>query len=139
MNRYFLFSLGALMLSVALSVLAADRMAPGQYEIVTVADGNTDIESFCQTPEMARIANSDAKSGREYKQKTLDRFGKGHCTIKAYDIIGNTVSATIVCGKSVTTTRSTYHGDTSESEVTTTGFGKPMSVHTKAKRVGACK
>ena len=88
---------------------------------------------------MSKIANGDAKSGREWKQKTLDKFGKGRCAIKAYDVIGNTVSATIVCGKSVVTTRTTYHGETSESEVTTTDSGKTMSVHVTAKRVGACK
>lgn len=139
MNRYLLLSLGGLMLSVVSSVSAADRTAPGQYEMVTIADGKTQTDSVCQTPEMAKIANGDAKSGREEKQKTLDRFGKGRCTVKAYDIIGNTVSATIVCGKSEVTTSTTYHGDTSESEVTTTDSGKTTSVRVKAKRVGACK
>ena len=139
MNCYVLLSLGSLMLSVALPVLAADRMAPGQYEIVTIADGKTQTDSVCATPEMANIANGDAKVGREDKQKTLDRLGKGHCTIKAYDITGNTVSSTILCGKSAITTSTTYHGDTSESEVTTTDSGKTMSVRVKAKRVGACK
>ena len=93
------------MLTVASPVPAADRTAPGQYEMVTIADGKTQTDSVCQTPEMAKIANGDAKSGREEKQKTLDRFGKGRCTVKAYDITGNTVSSTIVCGKSVTPPR----------------------------------
>ena len=93
------------MLTVASPVPAADRTAPGQYEIVTIAEGKTETASVCATPEMAKIANGDAKVGREDKQKTLDRLGKGHCTIKAYDITGNTVSSTIVCGKSVTPPR----------------------------------
>lgn len=139
MNRSLLLLLGGLVLTVAPPVPAADRMPPGQYEMVTTADGKSETDSVCQTPEMAKIANGDAKSGREEKQKTLDRFGKGRCTVKAYDITGNTVSATIVCGKGVVTTNTTYHGDTSESEVTTTDSGKTTSVHVKAKRVGACK
>ena len=139
MNRNLLLLLGIMMLSVASRVPAADRTAPGQYEMVTIADGKTQTDSVCQTPEMAKIANGDAKVGRGYLQKTLDRYGKGHCTIKAYDITGNTVSSTIECGKSVVTTSTTYQGDTSESEVTTTDSGKTTSVRVKAKRVGACK
>ena len=65
MNRSLLLLLGGLVLTVAPPVPAADRMPPGQYEMVTTADGKTETDSVCQTPEMAKIANGDAKSGRE--------------------------------------------------------------------------
>lgn len=88
---------------------------------------------------MAKISNGDAKVGRDYLEKKLARFGKGRCTIKAYDITGDTVSSTTACGENITTTRTTYQGDMSESDVTSTVQGKTASVHTTSKRVGDCK
>jgi ketosteroid isomerase-like protein len=125
--------------SVGSSALGADRLRVGQYEITTTTDGKTQTDSVCQTPDMAKIANGDAKAGREYLEKKLERFGKGRCTVNAYDVTGDTVSSTTACGESVTTTRTTYHGDSSESDVTTRAGGKTVSVHTTAKRVGDCK
>jgi hypothetical protein len=120
-------------------LLAADRIRQGQYEITTTYDGKSHSDSVCQTPEMAKITNGDAAVGRDDLAKKLEKIGKGRCTVKAYDVTADTVSSTTACGETVTTARTTFHGDSSESTITTTSPGRTTSVQTTAKRTGDCK
>ncbi len=131
-----LTSLSALIAFAASPLQAADRLMAGQYEFTMTTEGKTQISTRCVTPDEAKSVNGDAKAGREY----IEKAGKGACTVRAYDVTGNTVSCTMACGASVVRTSSaTYHGDSFEGDATTTAGGKTHTAHTKAKRVGACK
>ena len=131
-----LTSLSALIAFAAPPLRAADRLVAGQYEFTMTTEGKTQTSTRCVTPDEAKSVNGDAKAGREYIEKTA----KGACTVRAYDVTGNTVSCTMACGPSVVRTSSaTYHGDSFEGDTTTTAGGKTHTAHTKAKRVGACK
>jgi uncharacterized protein DUF3617 len=131
-----LTSLAALMAFAAPPLRAADRIMTGQYEFTMTTEGKTQTSTRCVTPEEAKSVNGDAKAGRDY----IEKAANGACTVRAYDVKGNTVSCTIACGAGVVRTSSaTYHGDSFEGDVTTTAGGKTHTAHTKAKRVGACK
>ena len=139
-KRTILFaSLSGLIASVALPMQAADRLTSGQYEFTTTTDGKTQTLAHCVTPEEARSVNGDAKAGREYAEKDLQRAG---CSITTYDIKGDTVSLTVACGDSVRTSRATYHGNTYDADTTTTftvdGKRIVRATHLEAKRVGVC-
>jgi hypothetical protein len=139
-KRTILFaSLSCVIATVALPLHAADRLISGQYEFTATTDGKTQTLSRCFTPEEAKSVNGDAKAGREYAEKA----GKGTCSITAYDVKGDTVSLSMACGDSVTTSRATYHGNTYDADTTTTftidGKRIVRATHVKAKRVGACK
>ena len=131
-----LTSLSALMAFAAPPLRAADRIMAGQYEFTMTTEGKTQTSTRCVTPDEAKSVNGDAKAGRDYVEKAA----KGACTVKTYDVTGNTVSCTMVCGPSVVRAASaTYHGDSYEGDVTTTVGGRAHTSHTKAKRIGACK
>jgi Protein of unknown function (DUF3617) len=132
-------SLSGLIASAALPLRAAERFTAGQDEIAATTDGKTQTFTHCITPDDAKGINADAKTGRELAEKA----GKGLCTIRAYDVKGNTVSSTMACGDSVTTSSATYHSDSFEGDTTTTvtvgGKRLTRTAHTKGKRIGACK
>jgi hypothetical protein len=131
-----LTSLSALMAFAAPPLRAADRIMAGQYDFTMTTEGKTQTSTRCVTPDEAKSINGDAKAGREYTEKAA----RGACTVKAYDVTGNTVSCTMACGTDVVRASSaTYHGDSFEGDTTTTAGGRTHTAHTKAKRVGACK
>lgn len=130
--------LGALIASPALcpsQLHAADRLTVGLYEGTATVNGKDQPFTHCFTAAEAKNVNADAKTGRQYAEEA----SKGVCNVTAYDITGATISMTVVCGKSVTTTVGTYHGDAFESEATRKVGDSVLVIHTKAKRVGACK
>ena len=113
-------------------------MRAGQYETTsTEADGKTRTGTRCITSDDATAANGDAKVGRAYMEKA----GKGNCKVTAYDIVGDTVSSTMVCGKTTVSGRQSFHGnDAFDGDTTMTGGGKTLlAAHFSAIRVGACK
>jgi hypothetical protein len=138
-----LLSTRALLLSavIALPALcpselhAADRLTAGLYEGTAIVNGKDQPFSHCFTPDEAKNVNADAKAGRQYAEEA----GKGACKVTDYDITGARISMTVVCGKSVTTSVGTYHGDAFESDATRKVGDSVLVIHTKAKRVGACK
>jgi hypothetical protein len=135
-RRLFVASLFGLMVCTAPAARAADRLTVGQYEYTMTADGKpAQTYSRCLTPDDAKSVNADAKTGRELIEQTA----KGACTIKNYDITGNTVAYSMSCDRTVRTIRATYTGDAFESDTTTTIEGQNHLVHIVAKRVGICK
>lgn len=72
-----------------------------------------------------------------------EKAGKGRCAIQAYDIAGNKVSYRIACGDRFMESTTTFHGESSEGDLTTTrtaeGVKRVDHTHTTAKRIGACK
>ena len=131
-----LASLSGLIAFAAAPLHAADRVTPGQWETTVTQDGRTYTTTDCLTPEKAKIVNADEKTVRARTEKA----GAGFCVLGTYEDSGTKVSYTLTCAKSVTTTRSTYSGDSWEGDRTNTKNGMaPTTTHFKAKRVGACK
>jgi hypothetical protein len=117
---------------------AADLWNPGEYQWTMKTDADAPrAATTCVTPEMAMMANGDSRSGREAAMKA----NKGRCSIQEYDVSGNKVTYRITCGDRVMASTTTFHGDSSEGDLTTTvaNGGAVSHMHTTAKRLGACK
>ena len=128
-------SICALLLAGALSVRAAERMAAGQWEFTLTGNGESRIMKQCMTPDQANEMNGDTKTARAFAEKRA----KGRCTIKSYDIQGNTVKYALICGDRTIESTTTFTGDTSEgTQTTTTADGKVDTRTVKARRLGAC-
>lgn len=128
------------LLAYALPAQAADLANPGEYEW-TMKTNDEPVRTIktCMTPEMAKMFNGDSRSGRE----AADKADRGRCAIQAYEIAGNKVTYRITCGDRLMESTTTFHGDSSEGDLTTTrtaeGVKRVDHTHTTAKRVGACK
>ena len=127
---------GFLVLAATLSGRAADRMAPGQWEFTLTGDGESRTLNQCMTPDQANEMNGDTTTARSFAEKRA----KGRCTIKSYDVQGNTVKYSMVCGDRTIDSSTTFSGDTSEGTLkTTTADGKVDTRTVKAHRLGACR
>ena len=63
-----------------------------------------------------------------------------NCTVKTYDINGNTVSYSMVCdGNVLVSSKVSYAGDSFEGDNVRTVSGTMHTSHIKAKRTGVCK
>ena len=136
LERTLLFtSVCGLLLARTLPVRAADRMAAGQWEFTLTGNGESRTMKQCMTPDQANEMNRDTKTARGYAEKRT----KGRCTITSYDIQGNTVKYSLVCGDRTIDSSTTFTGDTSEGTLTTTtADGKVDAKTVKARRLGAC-
>jgi len=83
--------------------------------------------------------NGDSASGRAAAEKA----DRGRCAIQAYEIAGNKVSFRMTCGEQTMASTVTFHGDTSEGDLTVTqnadGVARVARTHTTARRLGDCK
>ncbi|HEV7507386.1 MAG TPA: DUF3617 family protein [Thermoanaerobaculia bacterium] len=110
-------------------------MAPGKWEFTMTSNGVSSTLNHCIDAEEAGGVNGDAKTARAYAEKKA----KGRCTIKSYDIQGNTVTYSLVCGDRTIDSSTTFHGNSSEGTLkTTTADGKVDTKTVKARRLGAC-
>ncbi|MEO8520858.1 MAG: DUF3617 family protein [Acidobacteriota bacterium] len=124
-----------LLLSEAFSVRAAERMMAGQWEFTLSGNGDSRVMKQCMTPDQANEMNGDTKTARAIAEKRA----KGRCTVKSYDIQGNTVKYALLCGDRTIESTTTFTGDTSEGTQTiTTADGKVEHRTVKARRLGAC-
>jgi len=132
----FLIALCGLFLAAAPPLQAADRMQPGKWEFTMTGDGAPRTFSQCMTQDQANEANGDAKTARAYAEKK----SKGRCTVKSYDIQGDTVKYSLACGDRTIDSTTTFHGGNSSEGVlkTTTADGKVSTRTVKAHRLGAC-
>ena len=126
--------LSGLVAFAAPTLLAADRLVAGQYEITSTSNGKT--SSYCASPEIAKGTNGDAKSVQAYLESSVK---SSSCSIQSFDLTGDTVSYSLTCEGHTTAFRATYHGDHFESDMTSSVNGQSRTTHTTAKRVGACK
>jgi hypothetical protein len=113
---------------------AADRIAGGKWEAAMTTDGETRTVSFCVSAAEAASINGDSKSGREFAEKKAG----GRCAINAYEIKGDTVSYSLVCGDRTITDKTAFHGETSEGVKSVTFQGKTIATTVKSHRIGAC-
>jgi hypothetical protein len=96
-------------------------MVAGQWEFtLTGTDGPRTMKQ-CMTPDQANEMNGDTNTARGFAEKRA----KGRCTIKSYEIQGNTVKYSLVCGDRTIDSSTTFKGDTSEGTLTT--FGRRTS------------
>jgi hypothetical protein len=117
------------------SMRAAERMAAGQWQFTLTSNGESRTMKQCMTPDQANEMNGDTKTARAFAEKRT----QGRCTIKSYDIQGNTVKYSLVCGDRTIDSSTTFTGDTSEGTLTTTtADGKVDTRTVKARRLGAC-
>jgi hypothetical protein len=125
----------ALFVAASLPLSAADRMAPGQWEFKLTGNGESRTMKQCMTADQANEMNGDAKTARGFAEKRMN----GRCAIKSYDIQGNTVKYSLVCGDRTIDSSTTFSGDTSEGTLTTTtADGKVDAKVVKARRLGSC-
>jgi hypothetical protein len=119
----------------ALSLRAAERMTAGQWEFTLAGNGESRIMKQCVTPDQANEMNGDTKTARAFAEQRA----KGRCTIKSYDIQGNTVKYALICGDRTIESTTTFTGDTSAgTQTTTTADGKVDTRTVKARRLGTC-
>ena len=129
---------GSLLLAAATSPLAAERMSSGQWESAMTTDGATRNVKFCIDAAEAASNNGDSKTGRDFAEKKAKKAG-GRCTVESYDIKGDTVSYSMLCGDRTIKSNQAFRGDTSEGVLTTTVQGKaPVTTQIKSRRLGSC-
>jgi hypothetical protein len=84
--------------------------------------------------EEAAAFNGDSTTGRAYFEKKQPKT----CTIKRFELQGNTMSYQLGCGARSIENKVTFHGDTSEGVTVTKAPDGTHTMHTKARRLGAC-
>ena len=123
--------------------LGQDRVQAGLWEITFVQDGSPSTDTYCITPAAARVMNSDAATVRDYVERAVSKENGGACTVKEFQLRGNTVSLIKACrsGESEFTISlvRTYHGDTAESEVVSKAGERELRIKSKQRRVGSCE
>lgn len=132
----------ALLAGIALTLIAspalqaAERTHVGQWEFVSTVDGKSTTRNYCIKPAQVEGINGDAAANRAFLEKGA---AARHCTIKDFKLAADTLSYTQVCAGYTFSDRTTYHGDSSEGELTTKMEGKPAVVtHMKGRRLGDC-
>lgn len=97
-------------------------------------DGATRTVSYCISPAEAASINGDSRTGRDFATKKAG----SNCTIKSYDIKGDTVSYSLVCGSRTIADTTIFHGETSDGVKTVTNDGATVKTLLKSRRVGNC-
>src|ERR1700737_1475540 len=106
-----LTSVCVLLLAATPRLRTADRMAAGQWEFTMTTNGESRTMKQCMTPDQTNEMNGDTKTARAFAEKKA----KGRCTIKSYDIQGDTVKFSLACGDRTIDSPTPYHtGNTPE-------------------------
>ena len=129
--------------TVIAASFAQERVQAGLWEITFTQDGAPGTSIYCITPAVARVMNSDAATVQVYVERAVSKENGGGCTVKNFELQGNTLSLTKACrsGESeftITLVR-TYHGDTAESEVVSKAGERELRIKSKQRRVGLCE
>ena len=104
--------------------------------VILTGNGESRTINQCITADKANEMNGDTRTARAFAEKNA----KGRCTITSYDIQGDAVKYSLVCGDRTIDSSTTFHGDTSEGTLkTTTADGKVDAKTVKARRLGPCK
>ena len=130
--------LGTLLLAAGAPLQAAERMSSGQWESAMTTDGATRSVKFCIDAAEAASNNGDSKAGREFAENKARKAG-GRCTVDKYDIKGETIAYTLLCGNRSISSTQAYRGDTAEGVLSTTVQGKATTTtQIKSRRLGSC-
>jgi hypothetical protein len=129
-------SLAALILIVAPSLKAAERMKSGQWELTFTAAGQSHTSTKCATPEEVKAINgTPAEVRAEVEEKTK----AGNCSVENFKMEGDVVSYTTNCAGTSTTETTSYHGDTFEMVMSTKEAPDGATAHAKGRRLGVCQ
>jgi len=131
-------ALAALVLALAASAApAAGRLADGQWESAITTDGVTRTISYCIRPDEAASINGDSRTARAFADKKAQKAG-APCSFKSYEVSGDKVSYTMLCGTRTITDQTVYHGQTSDGVKTITKEGQTVSMQISSRRIGTC-
>jgi hypothetical protein len=84
------------------------------------------------------MSNGSAAAVRAETEKALSKAGA--CTIKDFKLDDNTLTQTVVCGKSTILQETKFHGgDSFETTMTYTDGGVTKVSQIKGRRTGDCK
>jgi hypothetical protein len=125
----------AALLSAAHAAQAAERLESGKWESVIVADGQARTIAYCITQDEAASINGDSRTARAFAEKKAQKATEP-CTFKSYEVSGDTVSYTMVCGTRTINDKTVYHGHTAEGTKTITKEGQTVSMQISSQRVG---
>jgi hypothetical protein len=128
-----------LMLSAATTLHAQQRMRTGMWEnTVTASGGRTATRSHCFKPADAAMSNGSPAVVRAETEKALSKAGA--CTLKDFKLDDNSMTQTVVCGKSTIHQETKFHGgDSFETTMTHTEDGVTNVSQIKGRRTGDCK
>ena len=115
-------------------VLAAERVTSGKWESAMTTAGETRTVSYCISPAEATSMNGDSRTGRDFAEKKAG----SRCTIKSYEIRGDTIAYAVACGARLITDTTRFHGDTAEGVKTIAGEGVTVTTTVKSRRTGTC-
>jgi hypothetical protein len=133
-----IFAVMCLIICVATALHAQERMRTGMWENTVTANGQTATHSQCFKPEDAASSNGSPAVIRAEVEKALAKSGA--CTLKDFKLEGNTMTQTMVCGKSTIVNETKFHGgDSFETTMTHTADGVSKVSQIKGRRTGDCK
>jgi hypothetical protein len=120
---------------------AQERVQAGLWEIAFMQDGTPITNTYCISPEQAKVMNSDAATVQMYVERAVSEENQS-CIVKSFKLQGNTLSLTKECGSgesrfTISLIR-TYYGDAAESEVMSKAGGRELHIRSKQRRVGVC-
>ncbi len=126
---------GTLVFFATAAAFAAPRVSAGQWEHVMARKADSSKFAACMSDAEAASLNSDSQTARAYFEKKTPSMQKA---IRSFDLQGNTLSYVIVVGDRTIESKTTFHGDTSETLKTTKGPDGTDTVTIKSRRVGPC-
>ena len=91
--------------------------------------------TYCITQDEAASINGDTRTARAYAEKKAQKASEP-CAFKSYEVSGETVSYTMVCGTRTITDKTAYHGQSADGVKTITKEGQTMSMQINSQRVG---
>jgi Protein of unknown function (DUF3617) len=127
-----------LVVGAATILHAQERMRTGMWEDTVTASGRTATRSHCFKPADAALSNGTSAAVRAESEKALAK--NGGCTLKDFKLDGNTLTQTMVCGKSTILQETRFHGgDSFETTMTYNEGGVTRVSQIKGRRIGDCK
>jgi hypothetical protein len=133
-NRNVILSFGLAALAFTPTVIAQERLRPGNWEIVFTGD-NPHTSTTCFTATMIQGINGTPAAVRTDTEKTA---AKRNMKVENYKFDGTTLSYTAVSTERTFVNTASYHGDTFESVIITKTGGKESTTRQNGRRIGAC-
>lgn len=114
---------------------AGDRMKSGQWEVTSTDGGQTRTNTHCDTPEQVKAANGNSEEIRTSLEKSARSL---HCSLQDFKMESDTISYTYNCPGRSTASKTSYHGNSYESMVTSKTGGEEHTRQVKGRRLGEC-
>jgi hypothetical protein len=135
LNFAILSSLATLLAISAPSAQAQERMKSGQWEVTITSEGKSSTNAHCIPPDQVRMGNGSSEQIRTTMEKGAAAI---HCNLQDFKVDGDSISYTYACPASTTKSKTTYHGNSYESEIVSIRAGKEQTRQIKGRRLGDC-